>query len=204
MKFHEQKSSGPFATPYEKWISVIIGFHANQACCTRWTYFWKRNVFTLFVGWETNHRMQEETVGVPAPNASPTGNVGLASGPWVLVTSRRLPRPAVVSPVFLNFQASTALAKTLKTMDTVEVLVLVACVCVCVCVCVYREMKVPSGTVNLQSDAIEETLKNHFLKEFFKEPIKVSQRTLKNGSLRNHIWFHKEPFKWGFFKEPFP
>jgi len=47
------------------------------------------------------------------------------------------------------------------------------------------------------------SLKNHFLKEFFKEPIRVSQRTFKEGSLRHHIWFHKEPFKPGFFKEPF-
>jgi len=31
----------------------------------------------------------------------------------------------------------------------------------------------------------------------------VSQRTFKNGSLRNHLWFHKEPFKPGFFKNYF-
>jgi len=46
--------------------------------------------------------------------------------------------------------------------------------------------------------------KNQFLKEFFKEPIKVSQRILNNCSLRHHLWFHKEPFKPGFFKEPCP
>jgi len=43
----------------------------------------------------------------------------------------------------------------------------------------------------LQSDAIEApflgSLKNHFLKEFFKEPIKVSQRTFNK-------WFFKAPF----------
>jgi len=50
----------------------------------------------------------------------------------------------------------------------------------------------------------QDSLKNHFLKEFFKEPINESQRTLTNGSLRHHLWFHKEPFKPGFFKEPSP
>jgi len=81
-----------------------------------------------------------------------------------------------------------------------------------------------------QSDAIEEpflvphrTFQTRVLeriislKEFFKEPIKVSQRkgffkapllvpprTFKSGSLRHHFWFHEEPFKQGFFKEPFP
>jgi len=48
------------------------------------------------------------------------------------------------------------------------------------------------------------SLNNHFLKEFFKEPIKVSQSTFENGSLRPHFWFHKEPFKPGLFKVPFP
>jgi len=48
------------------------------------------------------------------------------------------------------------------------------------------------------------SLKNHFIKQFFKEPIKVSQRTFKK-------WFFKAPclvpqrtLKAGFFKEPFP
>jgi len=36
------------------------------------------------------------------------------------------------------------------------------------------------------------SLKNHFLKEFYKDPIKVSQRTFKHGSLRQHFWFQKE------------
>jgi len=40
----------------------------------------------------------------------------------------------------------------------------------------------------LQSDAI-------FISVFLKEPF---------PSLRQHSWFHKEPFKPGFFKEPFP
>jgi len=57
------------------------------------------------------------------------------------------------------------------------------------------------STKNLSNQG---SLKNHFLKEFFKEPIKVSQRTLKKGSLKHHFWFHLEPFKPGFFKEPFP
>jgi len=37
------------------------------------------------------------------------------------------------------------------------------------------------------------SLKNHVLKEFFDEPIKVSQRTLKKDSLRHYFLFHKEP-----------
>jgi len=79
-------------------------------------------------------------------------------------------------------------------------------------------MKVASGTGNGSSEwchrrtisgstknlSNQGSLKNHFLKEFFKETIKVSQRTVKNDSLRHHVWFHKEPFKPGFFKEPFP
>ncbi|TNN23128.1 hypothetical protein EYF80_066753 [Liparis tanakae] len=40
--------------------------------------------------------------------------------------------------------------------------------------------------------------------QFFKYPIKGSQRTLKNGSSRHYFWFHKKPFKPGFFKEPCP
>jgi len=32
----------------------------------------------------------------------------------------------------------------------------------------------------------------------------VTQGTFKNGSLRQHLWFHKEPFKPGFFKERVP
>jgi len=52
-------------------------------------------------------------------------------------------------------------------------------------------------------DGHQGSLKNHFLKEFFKEPIKVSHRTFKNNSLRHHFWVYKEPFKPGFFKEPF-
>jgi len=40
--------------------------------------------------------------------------------------------------------------------------------------------------------------------EFFKEPITVSHRTLKKGSLRHHLWYLTEPFKPGFFREPFP
>jgi len=59
-----------------------------------------------------------------------------------------------------------------------------------------------SGSTNNLSN--QGSLKNHVLKEFFKEPIKVSQRTFKHGSLRNHFWFLKEPFKPGFFREPFP
>jgi len=64
-----------------------------------------------------------------------------------------------------------------------------------------RKIKVPPGTENGSSERCHRrtisgstenllnqgSLKNHFLKEFFKEPIKVSQRTLKK-------WFFKEPF----------
>jgi len=57
------------------------------------------------------------------------------------------------------------------------------------------------STKNLSNQG---SLKNHSLEEFLKEPIKLSQRTLKDGSLRHHFWFHKEPFQPGFFKEPFP
>jgi len=41
-----------------------------------------------------------------------------------------------------------------------------------------------SSTKNLSNQG---SLKNHFLKDFFKEPLKVSQRTLKT-------WFFKAPF----------
>jgi len=63
-----------------------------------------------------------------------------------------------------------------------------------------------SGTISGSTKILSNqgSLRNHYLKEFLKEPIKVSQRTLKHGSLRHHCWFHKDPFKPGFFKEPFP
>jgi len=65
----------------------------------------------------------------------------------------------------------------------------------------HRNMKVPSGTENGSSEWCQRrtisgstknlsnqgSLKNHFHKEFFKEPIKVSQRTFK-------VWFFKAPF----------
>jgi len=65
----------------------------------------------------------------------------------------------------------------------------------------HRNMKVPSGTENGSSEwchrrttfgstknlSNQGSLKNHFLKEFFKEPIKVFQRTFKK-------WFFKAPF----------
>ncbi|TNN24385.1 hypothetical protein EYF80_065490 [Liparis tanakae] len=82
------------------------------------------------------------------------------------------------------------------------------------------------STENLSNQG---SLEKHFLKEFFKEPINVPQRTFKPGffnepfplrvllrtykcaskncqnvSLRHHLWFHKEPFQPGFSKEPFP
>jgi len=34
--------------------------------------------------------------------------------------------------------------------------------------------------------------------------MQVSQRTFKNGSLRHHLWFNREPFNPGFFREPCP
>jgi len=45
------------------------------------------------------------------------------------------------------------------------------------------------STKNLSNSG---SLRNHFLKEFFKEPIKVSQRTFRK-------WFFKPPFA-GFTK----
>jgi len=62
------------------------------------------------------------------------------------------------------------------------------------------EGTISGSTKNLSNQG---SLKNNFLKEFFEEPIKVSQRTLKNGSLRPYLWFLKVPFKLGFFKAPF-
>jgi len=78
------------------------------------------------------------------------------------------------------------------------------------------EGTISGSTENLSNQG---SIKNHFLKEFFKEPIKVSQRTFKNvfectisgstenlsnqGSLKNHIPkdFFKEPIN-GVLKEP--
>ncbi|TNN61803.1 hypothetical protein EYF80_028025 [Liparis tanakae] len=63
------------------------------------------------------------------------------------------------------------------------------------------------GSLWNQKWCLKETgsLRNHFLKEFFREPIKVSQRTFKQwffkapflGSLKNHFLkvFFEEPIK---------
>jgi len=79
----------------------------------------------------------------------------------------------------------------------------------------HGKMKVPSGTENGSSEwchrrTISGSTKNLSTsklgspifgsKGFFKELIKVSQRTLK----ARFFWFHKEFFKPGFIKEPFP
>jgi len=66
------------------------------------------------------------------------------------------------------------------------------------------EGTISGSTENLSHQG---SLKNHFLKEFYKEPMKVSQRTFKpgffkepfvvpkepsnQGSLKNHLWFPK-------------
>jgi len=57
----------------------------------------------------------------------------------------------------------------------------------------------PQRTV--QSRVLQRTIS---LNSFFKDPVNVSQRTFEKWSLRQHFWFHKEPFKPGFYKEPFP
>jgi len=56
------------------------------------------------------------------------------------------------------------------------------------------------STKNLSTQG---SLENHFLKSLLKEPIKVSQRTLKHGSLKHHFWFHKEPSNQGSLKNHF-
>jgi len=48
------------------------------------------------------------------------------------------------------------------------------------------------------------SLKNHFLKEFFKEPIKVSRRTLKKWFFKAPFFVPQRTFKPGFSKEPCP
>jgi len=50
--------------------------------------------------------------------------------------------------------------------------------------CVVVEGTIYGSSKNLSNQG---SLKNHFLKEFFGEPIKVSQRTFKT-------WFFKAPF----------
>jgi len=57
------------------------------------------------------------------------------------------------------------------------------------------QTRVLQRTISLKSSS-----KNHFLKEFFKEPIKVSQRTFQNWFFWHHFWFQKKHLKHGSLK----
>jgi len=50
----------------------------------------------------------------------------------------------------------------------------------------------------------QRTFQTSVLKSSSKNLSRCLKEPSKNGSLMHHFWFLKEPFKSGFFKEPFP
>ncbi|TNN47561.1 hypothetical protein EYF80_042243 [Liparis tanakae] len=71
-----------------------------------------------------------------------------------------------------------------------------------------RTREGPSGTEYGSSEGFHGRTISGYRKNLsnqgsLKNPIQVSQRTLKKGYLRHHFWFQKEPYKPGFFKELF-